>query len=120
MVLPMKTEIYYNSRCSKCRQTLALLQENGIEPNIIEYLEKVPSKRVLGDLIRKLGVDPREIVRFKETIAKELGLGKTDERTKAEWVQILSENPILLERPIVVHGDRAVIGRPPENVLGLL
>ena len=116
----MTTEIYYNPRCSKCRQTLALIQERGIEPTIIAYLEEPPSKRTLSDIIRKLGVDPVELIRFKEPAARELGLNRTDKRSRVAWIEILAENPGLLERPIVIRGNKAVIGRPPENVLGLL
>lgn len=116
----MTTEIYYNPRCSKCRQTLALIRERGIEPTLIAYLEDPPSKRTLSDIIRKLGVDPVEFIRFKEPVARELGLNRKDKRSKAAWIEILTENPSLLERPIVVSGDKAVIGRPPENVLGIL
>lgn len=116
----METEIYYNPRCSKCRQTLALIRERGIEPTIVAYLETPPGKRVLNELIRKLGSDPTELIRFKDPAAKKLGLGRKDERSKAEWIEVLTENPGLLERPIVVHGDRAALGRPPENVLEIL
>lgn len=116
----MKTSIYYNPRCSKCRQTLALLQENGIEPVIIPYLEKPPTRNTLSGIIRKLEKDPRNLVRFKETRARELGLSLNDERSKTDWIQILVENPSLIERPIVIHGDKAVIGRPPENILTIL
>lgn len=115
----MKTTIYYNPRCSKCRQTLALLQENDIEPAIVLYLENPPSRGALTEVVRKLGLDPREIVRFKEPVARELGLSPEDERSRTEWIDILAGNPSLIERPIVIHGDKAVIGRPPENVLGL-
>lgn len=116
----MKTIIYYNPRCSKCRQTLALLRENDIEPGIVTYLEDPPSRRALSEVVRKLGLDPREIIRFKEPAARELGLRPKDERTKAEWIEILAKNPSLIERPIVIHGDKAVLGRPPEQVLTIL
>ncbi|RKX35858.1 MAG: arsenate reductase (glutaredoxin) [Verrucomicrobia bacterium] len=116
----MSTKIYYNPRCSKCRQTLTLIRKRGIEPTIIAYLETPPSKRALGDIIRKLGSDPIELIRFKEPAAKKLGLGRKDERSKAEWIEVLTKNPELLERPIVVRGDRAVLCRPPENVLAIL
>lgn len=116
----MKTTIYYNPRCSKCRQTLALLREKDIEPRIIPYLDEPPTKHALSQVLRKLAVDPREIIRFKEVTARELGLSPRDERTRAEWIEILVENPSLLERPIVIHGDKAAIGRPPEKILEIL
>jgi arsenate reductase len=116
----MKTTIYYNPRCSKCRQTLALIQEKKIEPEVVAYLENPPSRRTLIEVVRKLGLDPREIVRFKEPVARELGLSPEDERSRTEWIDILAGNPSLIERPIVIHGDKAVIGRPPEQVLAIL
>ncbi|RME70131.1 MAG: arsenate reductase (glutaredoxin) [Verrucomicrobia bacterium] len=116
----MKTRIYYNPRCSKCRQTLALLRERGIEPEIIHYLDNPPSRRTISTLLRCLGDDPRVAVRFKEPLARELGLSRRDERSRTEWAKILAEHPALLERPIVVHGDRAALGRPPENVMEIL
>jgi arsenate reductase len=116
----MKTSIYYNPRCSKCRQTLALLQENAIDPKIIHYLDEPPTRHAVGQVLRKLGCDPRELIRFKEPKARELGLSRKDERTQAEWIDVLAGNPSLLERPIVIHGDRAAIGRPPEKVLEIL
>jgi arsenate reductase len=116
----MNTTIYYNPRCSKCRQTLALISEKGIEPEIVPYLENPPTRAVLNDLLKKLGTDPRELIRFKDERARELGLKPTDTRPKSEWVSLLAENPELLQRPIVVRGDRAVISRPPELVLGIL
>lgn len=116
----MKTTIYYNPRCSKCRQTLALIRENGVEPEVVLYLENPPSVRALSEVVRKLGLEPTALIRFKEPRALELGLRAKDERTGAEWIGLLAENPSLLERPIVIRGDRAVLGRPPENVLDLL
>jgi len=116
----MKTEIYYNPRCSKCRRTLALLQENGIDPSIVPYLDKPPSRNALSQIIRMLDTDPRDLVRFKEGKARELGLSRKDKRSQAAWIQILREHPSLLERPIVIHGGKAAIGRPPENVIRIL
>lgn len=116
----MNTKIYYNPRCSKCRQTLALLRDKGIEPTIATYLESPPGTNELIDVIGKLGVDPRDVVRFKEPAAKELGLSRKDEKSTKTWATVLAENPTLLERPIVIRGDKAVIGRPPENVLSIL
>ncbi len=110
--------IYHNPRCSKSRNTLALLIQNGIKPEVIEYLKDAPGKSELRSIAKKLGIKPEQIVRKGEDTYKNKYAGKTlgDE----QWLDALAENPILIERPIVVKGERAVIGRPPENVLGLL
>jgi arsenate reductase len=116
----MSVSMYHNPKCSKCRATLALLQEKGIEPELIHYLETAPTAAALADVLKKLGKGPKAIIRFNEELAKELGISPTDARPDAEWIQIISENPKLLERPIVINGDRAAIGRPPEQVLAIL
>ncbi len=116
----MSVSIYYNPKCSKCRAALALLQEKGIAPEVILYLETAPTAAALAEVLVKLGKGAREIIRFNEDVAKELGISPADERPDAEWLNIISANPKLLERPIVINGDRAAIGRPPENVLEIL
>jgi arsenate reductase len=110
--------IYHNPRCSKSRNTLALLQQHGIEPTVIEYLKEVPSKSELASIIRKLGYQPEQIVRKGEDTYKRKFAGKT--LSSDQWLDALVDDPILIERPIVVKGDRALIGRPPENVLDLI
>ena len=115
----MKFIIYHNPRCSKSRQTLDLLRQHDIEPEIIEYLNEPPDAATLRRIVKKLGLTPRDLLRTKEKVYKELGLADKDV-TDAELLDIMSGNPILIERPIVIHGDRAVIGRPPENILELL
>jgi arsenate reductase len=110
--------IYHNPRCSKSRKTLALLQEQGIEPTVVDYLKNPPDKRELEAITRKLGVKPKQIVRRGEATFKEHFAGKA--LNDDEWLGALAEYPILIERPIVVKGDRAVIGRPPENVIDLV
>jgi len=120
LFLTLKTEIYYNPRCSKCRQTLALLREHGVDPSIVPYLDKPPGRNALSQIIRMLDIDPRDLVRFKEGKARELGLSRKDKRSQSAWIQILTQNPSLLERPIVIHGGKAAIGRPPENVIRIL
>ncbi len=111
--------IYHNPRCSKSRQTLALLEEHGVEPEVVLYLEDAPSKTTLESLLGKLGLSARELMRRKENVYAEL---KLDEPTLSEdaLLEAMSAHPILMERPVVVSGARAVIGRPPENVLELL
>jgi arsenate reductase len=111
--------IYHNPRCSKSRQTLALLEENGETPEIVHYLDFPPTEAGLQDLLAKLGLKPRELMRKGEDIFKEKGLADAS-LTDAQLVAAMVEHPILIERPVVVKGDRAVLGRPPENVLELL
>lgn len=109
--------IYHNPRCSKSRQTLALIEERDHDAiNIIKYLETPPTVEALAQLLKQLDKAPQDIVRKGEAIYKELGLADKT-LTEQQWLEILSEHPKLIERPIVVCGDKAVLGRPPENVL---
>ena len=114
----MTVTIYHNPRCSKSRQTLALLAEKGVEPDIVEYLKAPPSAKEIADLLGKLGIEPRALMRTKEAVYKELGLAKVDD-PKA-LIAAMAENPILIERPVVVSGGKAALGRPPEQVLEIL
>jgi arsenate reductase len=113
-----KVRIYHNPRCTKSRETLALLREHGVEPEVVEYLKEPPSAEQVDQLIGKLGLEPHALLRTKEAPYAELGLSKKS--TRAQITSAIVEHPILLERPIVVVGKRAAIGRPPENVLSLL
>lgn len=99
---------------------MALLQDNGIDPVVILYLEAPPSAEQLLEVVRKLDLPASQLVRFKEKRATELGVTKKDDRSDRQWCELLANNPMLIERPIVVRGNRAVIGRPPERVLELL
>ena len=108
--------LYHNPRCSKSRQTLALLRENGIQPEIIEYLTSPPSLATLQQLQQLLGVAALQMLRTAEQVFAGLGLGNHG-LTDTQFLQAAAANPILLERPIVVCGNRAVVGRPPENAL---
>jgi len=111
--------IYHNPRCSKSRTTLALLRERGIEPDVIEYLKDAPSADDLRDVLAKLGRRPRDIMRRGEAVYKELGLG--DETLSDDaLIAAMAEHPILIERPIVIKGEKAALGRPPESVLEIL
>lgn len=115
----MKTfTIYHNPKCTKSRQTLALLEEAGAAPKVIEYLKAPPTAAELKTILAKLGMKPEQLVRKGEDVYKEKFAGKT--LTDAQWIEALVKNPILIERPIVVSGDRAVLGRPPEDVKTLL
>lgn len=111
--------IYHNPRCSKSRQTLALLEDNGISPAIVKYLDDVPSAATLTALIRALGITPRELLRKSEADYKALGLAETS-LSDATLIEAMVAHPKLIERPIVVKGKKAVLGRPPENVLALV
>lgn len=111
--------IYHNPRCSKSRQTLALLQERGIEPRIVPYLDEPPDKATLKRLLGQLGLAPRQLMRRGEARYKELGLDDPA-LSEDELLQAMVDNPILIERPIVVSSKGAALGRPPENVLRIL
>lgn len=111
-------KIYHNARCSKSRQTLALITDNNIEVEIVNYLDTPPTAKELKELLKKLDMKPFDLIRKGETIFKENFKGKKYSDT--EWIKIMTENPKLIERPIVVMGDKAVLGRPPENVKKLL
>jgi arsenate reductase (glutaredoxin) len=113
-------QLYHNPRCSKSRATNRILEDQGVAYEVIEYLKDTPSPAELDELCKKLGVEPQQIIRNKEKRFKELGLSVKDPLSRNQWLKILSDNPILIERPIFVMGDKAVIGRPPENVLDLL
>ncbi|WDI32791.1 arsenate reductase (glutaredoxin) [Hyphococcus flavus] len=115
----MTVTIYHNPRCSKSRQTLSLLQEKSIEPEVVLYLENPPSKAVLKSLVAKLGLkSARGMMRVKEAPYIELDLNNA--KAESALIDAIAENPILMERPIVVNGDKAAIGRPPEAVLEIL
>ncbi|NVJ50196.1 MAG: arsenate reductase (glutaredoxin) [Gammaproteobacteria bacterium] len=111
--------IYHNPRCSKSRQTLALLQENGIEPTVVEYLKTPPSVNRLKSIVKALAISPRDLLRTKEADYKEAGLDDSS-LTKEQILKLMVAYPKVIERPIVTRGDRAVVGRPPENVLKLI
>ncbi|MAF76365.1 MAG: arsenate reductase (glutaredoxin) [Idiomarinaceae bacterium] len=113
-----RVTIYHNPRCSKSRQTLELLQQHGIEPTIIKYLETPPSQAELSSLLNKLDISPRQLMRTKEAVYKELKLA--DESDDEVLLTSMVNNPKLIERPIVVKGEKAVLGRPPENALELI
>lgn len=110
--------VYYNPRCSKCRTAGGLLDEAGVEWEQYRYLDRAPSRDEIEGVMALLGIDdPREMMRTGEDVYKERGLADAD---RDALVDAMVENPILIERPIIVRGDRAVIGRPPERVRELL
>lgn len=115
----MTTRIYHNPRCSKSRATLALLQDRGIEPEITLYLESPPEAGELRMILEKLGLSAREFMRKGEAEYTELGLDN-EALSEDELIQAMVTNPKLIQRPVVLAGDRAAIGRPPETVLDIL
>lgn len=111
-------KIYHNTRCSKSRDVCALLQKKKIKAEVIEYLKTPPTQKEIKELLKMLGMKASELVRTKEPLYKEKFEGK--KITEAQWIKILYENPILIERPIIVKGNKAIIGRPAELVFEIL
>jgi len=115
----MKVTIYHNPRCSKSRQSLQLLVGHGIEPQVVEYLQTPPTAAELEQILTMLGLEPRALMRTKEAEYHELKLDDPS-LSRAELIAAMATHPKLIERPIVVAGKRAVIGRPPERVLEII
>jgi arsenate reductase len=115
----MSLTIYHNPRCSKSRATLKLLEDRGLKPKVIEYLKAPPSAAELKAILKKLKLTARDLARTGEPVYAELGL-KDRKLTENELIALMVANPILIERPIVVAGGKAAIGRPPETVLEIL
>ncbi|MBT3011985.1 MAG: arsenate reductase (glutaredoxin) [Candidatus Thiodiazotropha endolucinida] len=115
----MSVEIYHNPRCSKSRQTLQLLQDQGIDPDVVEYLKTPPDKATLGQILDMLGLEPRELMRTKEKEYKALQLDNPS-LSRDQLIDAMIANPKLIERPIVIQNGKAAIGRPPEKVLDIL
>ncbi len=111
-------KIYHNTRCRKSRETLGIIRDSGAEVEIVEYLRDTPTVDELGEIVKKLGISPLDLIRKNESVFKENFKGQ--DHTDAEWLQIMADNPILIERPIVIKDNKAVIGRPPEKVRELL
>ncbi len=114
-----KPVIYHNPRCSKSRETLALLEAKGLAPKVVEYMKEPPSADELKAILKKLKMAPRDLMRKGEAVYKELRLDN-EKLTDEKLIGAMVENPILIERPIVVMGAKARIGRPPESVLDIL
>ena len=113
-----KLTIYHNPKCSKSRETLALLRAHRVEPRIIEYLKTPPTAAELKSVVAKLGIRPEQLVRRGEPVYKSKYAGRS--LSDAEWIEAMVKDPVLIERPIVVAGRKAAIGRPPERVLALI
>jgi arsenate reductase len=115
----MSVKIYHNPRCSKSRQTLQLLLDQGVEPEVIEYLKTPPTAAELTDILKKLGIAPRDLMRKKEAEYKATGMDNT-ELDECALINGMVASPKLIERPIVLANNKAAIGRPPEDVLAIL
>lgn len=116
----LNVTIYYNPRCSKSRQTLQLLEDNDIQPDIIDYMKEPPDIESLRKITEMLGIPARELLRTNEQVYKDAGMDESD-LTDDQILEALSQCPTLLQRPIVVVDDeKAAMGRPPENVLGII
>jgi len=115
----LSIKIFHNPRCSKSRQTLQLLEDNNVQPEIIEYLKQAPSKAELESVLNLLGMNPRELMRKGESAYKELNLAD-ESLSNDQLLAAMLENPILIERPIVLANGKAAIGRPPESVLDII
>jgi len=115
--MPKPVTIYHNPRCAKSRATLELLRKKGIEPRVVEYLKEPPSAAELKRILGLLGMRPRDLLRKAEAKAEGLDVAGS---TEATLIAAMAKHPIMIERPIVVAGDRAALGRPPEAVLKIL
>jgi arsenate reductase len=115
----MAVIIYHNPRCSKSRATMELLKQRGLDPVVIEYLKTPPDAKTLRELLALLGIEARQLLRKGEAVYKELGLDDPN-LSEDQLIDAMVKNPILIERPIVVAGGKAALGRPPENVLTIL
>lgn len=115
----MSITIWHNPRCSKSRQTLALLEEKGINPNVVLYLENPPTKAEIDEVLTILGVEPRDFMRKGEKTYSANNLGDSG-LGRDQLIAAMAKDPILIERPIVIKGEKAAIGRPPESVLEIL
>lgn len=115
----MSVTIYHNPRCSKSRQTLQLLTERHVPTEVVEYLQTPPSHEELERILAMLGLEPRALMRTKETEYEELGLDNPT-LDRAALIEAMVQHPRLIERPIVIHGNKAAIGRPPEKILEIL
>ncbi len=111
-------KILHNPRCSKSRQGLELLEQSGVDFEVVKYLETIPSKEELKSIISKLGIEPVALVRVNEAIWKSEYKGKT--LSEEAIIEAMVKHPKLIERPIVINGDKAVIGRPPQNILDII
>lgn len=109
--------IWHNTRCGKSRSALEILQEKGLTPQVVKYLDTPPTAKEIKEVLKKAGIKAHDLIRTGEEAYKPYK-GKT--LTEAEWIQAMVEHPILIERPVVINGDKAIVARPPEKVLEIL
>ncbi len=114
-----KVQIFYNPNCSKCRLTMDILNDKGVQTTVVEYLSTPPNTTKLNEVLNLLGLNPRELMRKHEAPYKENKLDNPD-LSREQLIQAMIDNPILIERPIIINGNKATIGRPPERVLDIL
>jgi len=113
-----KVSLFYNPRCAKCREAYNELNGEGCEVELIEYLKNTPTESELKEVLKKLGIKPQDLLRKKEPVFIEKYKDKT--LTDAQWIRVMTENPILIERPVAIYGNKAVVGRPVERVVEIL
>jgi arsenate reductase (glutaredoxin) len=111
--------LYYNPQCGTCRNVKERLETRGVKPRLVEYLKTPPSAQELEEILKKMGAEPAAITRMKDPVIEEKGL-RFEGLSRKAWIQLIADNPSLLQRPIAVRGDRAVVARPPEAVDVLL
>ena len=111
--------IFYNPKCSKCRLTMDILNDRGIDATVVEYLNTPPGSAELIEVLDLLGIEPRDLMRKHEAPYKDNNLDNPD-LSREQLIQAMIDNPILIERPIIINGNKATIGRPPEKVLDIL
>lgn len=114
-----KVRIFFNPKCTKCRLTMDILNDKGLDTTVVEYLNTPPSSAELTEVLNLLGIEPRDLMRKHEKPYKENNLDNAD-LSREQLIQAMVEHPILIERPIVINGKKATIGRPPEKVLDIL
>ena len=117
--MSQKVRVYHNPNCTKCRLTMGILNDKGIDTTVVEYLNTPPNKDELNEVLDLLGVEPRELMRKHEAPYVENDLDNAN-LTREQLIQAMIDHPILIERPIVINGNKAMIGRPPEKVLDIL
>lgn len=107
--------VYYNPQCGTCRKVRERLEARGVKPRLVEYLKTPPTAEELDGVLKKAGLEPEAVTRMQEPVIEEKGI-RFEGMSRKEWVKTLVENPVLIQRPLVVHGNRAALARPPENV----
>jgi len=115
-----KNRFYHNPRCRKSREGLKIVEENKIDVKIVEYLKEPPSEKELEMILDGLGIKALDLIRTQEKRFAELNLKKSDIRDESDWIKLMTENPILIERPILLYNGKVALGRPPENLLAII